>query len=155
MDKLIQQLKRHEGYRQNAYRCPAGKVTIGYGYNLEANPLHLSSLEINHAHKSGMDKIEAERLLKLMVSRIIDQLEVAIPFINQLGPTRQDVLINMTYNLGLAGLLKFKKMLAAVKSGQYEKAAEEMLNSKWRSDVGDRAQELSMQMATGVYANVN
>jgi lysozyme len=102
-----------------------------------------------------MDKIEAERLLRSMIERIIDQLEVAIPFINQLDPTRQDVLINMTYNLGLAGLLKFKKMLAAVKSGQYDKAAEEMLNSKWRSDVGDRAKELSMQMATGVYANVN
>ena len=99
-----------------------------------------------------MDKIEAERLLKLMVSHIIDQLEIAIPFINQLDPTRQDVLINMAYNLGLDGLLKFKKMLAAVKSGQYEKAAEEMLNSKWRSDVGDRAKELSMQMATGAYA---
>lgn len=152
MDQLIEQLKRHEGYRQHSYRCTAGKLTIGYGYNLTANPLRLSSLEINYNQTHGIGKNEAERLLKLMIAKITDQLEEALPVINRIDTVRQDILINMTYNLGLVGLLKFKKMIAALEKKDYQKASIEMLNSKWSSDVGNRAQELATQMLTGVYA---
>jgi lysozyme len=152
MDQLIEQIKRHEGFRPKSYRCTAGKLTIGYGYNLTANYLRLSSLELYHSQLVGMGKHEAERLLKLMIAKITDQLEEALPVINRLDHVRQDILINMTYNLGLAGLLKFKKMIAALEKKDYQKASIEMLNSKWQSDVGQRAQELSTQMITGVYA---
>lgn len=153
MDKLIEQIKRHEGYRKRMYLCTAGKETIGYGYNLKANPLHLSSLEIGNAYKNGMNEVEAERLLKLMVSKCVDQLEEAIPVINRIDMVRQDILINMTYNMGLIGLLKFKKMLLALEKKDYQKASIEMLNSKWKDDVGNRAQELATQMLTGAYAD--
>jgi lysozyme len=153
MDKLIEQIKRHEGYRKRMYLCTAGKETIGYGYNLKANPLHLSSLEIGNAYKNGMNEVEAERLLKLMVSKCVDQLEEAIPVINRIDMVRQDILINMTYNMGLIGLLKFKKMLLALKKKDYKQASIEMLNSKWKDDVGNRAQELATQMLTGAYAD--
>ena len=152
MDQLIEQLKRHEGYRAHAYRCTAGKRTIGYGYNLTANPLKLSSLELQHAQLVGMGEYEAERLLKLMIAKVTDQLEEALPVINRLNTVRQDVLINMTYNMGLVGLLKFKKMLLALEKKDYQKASIEMLDSKWKDDVGNRAQELATQMMTGVYA---
>ena len=152
MDQLIEQLKRHEGYRAHAYRCTAGKRTIGYGYNLTANPLKLSSLELQHAQLVGMGEYEAERLLKLMIAKVTDQLEEALPVINRLNTVRQDVLINMTYNMGLVGLLKFKKMLLALEKKDYQKASIEMLDSKWKDDVGDRAPELATQMITGVYA---
>ncbi len=152
MDQLIEQIKRHEGFRNHSYRCTAGKLTIGYGYNLSANPLKLSSLEIYHAQLHGMGEVEAERLLKLMIARLTDQLEEALPVINRLDTVRQDVLINMTYNMGLVGLLKFKKLLLALEKKDYQKASIEMLNSKWSSDVGHRAQELATQMMTGVYA---
>jgi len=154
MDKLIEQLKRHEGYRSRMYLCTAGKETIGYGYNLKANPLHLSSLEISNAYKNGINEVEAERILKLMVSKCIDQLEEAIPFINKLDTVRQDILINMCFNMGLVGLLKFKKTLQLIEAGDYAKASVEMLASKWSKDVGNRALELSTQMKTGVYAAV-
>jgi len=152
MDQLIEQIKRHEGYRQQSYRCTAGKLTIGYGYNLTANPLRLSTLEINYNQMHGIGKHEAERLLKLMIAKITDQLEEALPVINRINTVRQDILINMTYNLGLVGLLKFKKMILALEKKDYQKAAAEMLNSKWKDDVGERAQELATQMITGVYA---
>lgn len=152
MDKLTDQLKRHEGYRKRMYLCAAGKETIGFGYNLKANPLHLSSLEISNAYKNGMNEVEAERILKLMISKCVDQLEEAIPFINKLDTVRQDILINMCFNMGLVGLLKFKKALLLVKAGDYQKASIEMLNSKWSKDVGNRALELSTQMKSGVYA---
>ena len=134
------------------YLCTAGKETIGYGYNLKANPLHLSNLEIGNAYKNGMNEVEAERILKLMISKCVDQLEEAIPFINKLDTVRQDCLINMCFNMGLVGLLKFKKALLLVKAGDYQKASIEMLDSKWAKDVGNRALELSTQMKSGVYA---
>ena len=152
MDQLIEQIKRHEGYKPHTYRCTAGKKTIGYGYNLSANPLKLSSLELQHAQLVGMGEYEAERLLKLMIAKVTDQLEEALPVINRLNTVRQDVLINMTYNMGLVGLLKFKKMLLALEKKDYQKASIEMLDSKWKDDVGDRAPELATQMITGVYA---
>ncbi len=152
MDKLTDQLKRHESYRKRMYLCTAGKETIGFGYNLKANPLHLSSLEISNFYKNGMNEVEAERILKLMISKCVDQLEEAIPFINKLDTVRQDCLINMCFNMGLVGLLKFKKALLLVKAGDYQKASIEMLDSKWAKDVGNRALELSTQMKSGVYA---
>lgn len=153
MDQLIEQLKRHEGYRRQSYRCTAGKLTIGYGYNLSANPLKLSSLEIYHAQLVGMGEHEAERLLKLMISKITDQLEEALPVINRIDHVRQDILINMAYNMGMVGLLKFKKMIAALEKKDYRKVSIEMLDSEWaKYDVPNRAQELSLQMITGAYA---
>lgn len=66
-----------------------------------------------------------------------------------LGPTRQDVLINMAYNLGIAGFLKFEKMLQAVKERDYQKAADEMVDSIWSGQVGKRADQLAYFMRHG------
>ncbi len=151
MDKLVEQLKRHEGYRKRVYLCSAGKETIGYGYNLQANPLHLSSIEIAQYYKNGMIEVEAERLLKLMITQCRHQLEVTLPFFSKLDTPRQDVLINMAFNMGISGLLNFKKTLLLIESGDYAKASVEMLASKWSKDVGNRALELSTQMKKGDY----
>ena len=153
MDKLIEQIKRHEGFSEHTYRCPAGKLTIGYGYNLDANPLKLSSVEIKQAAIGGMREHEAERLLKLMVGRCIDQLDIAIPWVVNMGDVRESVLINMAYNMGIVGLMKFTKTLALIKAGDYPKAADEMLRSRWAKQAGHRAVELSEQMRTGVYGS--
>ena len=150
-EHLLDQLKRHEGFRKQVYLCSGGKKTIGYGYNLEANPLHLSSLEISQAHTKGVNQVEAERLLKLMITQCRHQLEVTLPFFSKLDTVRQDVLINMCFNIGLAGLLKFKKSLLLIEAGEYSQASIELLNSKWAKDVGNRALELSTQMKSGAY----
>ena len=154
-EHLLDQLKRHEGFRKRVYldTCTPPKPTIGYGYNLEANPLHLSSLEISQAHTKGINQVEAERLLKLMITQCRHQLEVTLPFFSKLDTVRQDVLINMAFNLGLAGLLKFKKSLLLIEAGEYSQASVELLNSKWAKDVGNRALELSTQMKSGAYGS--
>ena len=154
-EHLLDQLKRHEGFRKRVYldTCTPPKPTIGYGYNLEANPLHLSSLEISQAHTKGINQVEAERLLKLMITQCRHQLEVTLPFFSKLDTVRQDVLINMCFNIGLAGLLKFKKSLLLIEAGEYSTASVELLNSKWSKDVGNRALELSTQMKKGEYGS--
>lgn len=136
MKNLLEQLKRHEGFKGVPYKCSAGKTTIGYGRNLEANPL---------------TETEAEALLINDINAINFALVYQLNF-TLISPVRQAVLSNMAFNLGVNGLLKFKNMLAAANSGDYELAAKEMLDSKWARQVGNRAIELSEQMRTGEWS---
>lgn len=134
--KLSKQLKRHEGLRLKPYLCTANKITIGYGRNLE---------------QKGITKLEAEELLQNDIIYMFSVLPNKIELFNSLSKPRADVLVNMAFNLGINGLLRFKKMLAAVEMGDYLTASKEMLNSRWAEQVGDRALELSMQMEKGEY----
>lgn len=130
MSNLLEQIKRHEGLRLKPYRDTVGKLTIGYGRNLD---------------DVGITKAEAERMLLMDISRTEDEL-LQFDWYSDLEPHRQDVLVNMCFNMGLPTLLKFKNMIAALESGDYDKAADEMLDSKWARQVGGRAEELAEQM---------
>lgn len=135
-DELLAQLKRHEGLRMTPYYCTARKLTIGYGRNLE---------------DVGISQREAEMLLKNDIDVARTGLLRAYPWVKDLSPVRQDVLVNMAFNLGLQRLSGFKKTLRHIEAGRYADAAEEMLNSQWARQVGNRAQELAEQMREGRY----
>jgi len=130
----IDLIKLHEGFKQHPYKCTAGKLTIGYGLNLEDR---------------GINKNEAEYILFNIVDEIIPKLRDFIKNFYALDHIRQAVLIDMVYNLGFTGFLKFKSMIKLIEEGEYEKAAEEMLNSKWAEQVPNRARELSIIFKTG------
>jgi len=136
MDILIEQLKRHEGFRSKPYRCTAGKLTIGYGRNLD---------------DVGITPSEALELLRQDVARARKDVLKHISGADLLDDVRLNVLINMCFNLGIYKLLLFKKTLRAVQDFDFDKAAEEMLNSVWANQVGVRATELAEQMRTGEY----
>ena len=68
---------------------------------------------------------------------------------NGLDEVRQSVLLNMCFNLGIKGLLEFKNTLAFIDAGDWERAANGMLASKWAKQVGKRAIELSELMRKG------
>ena len=130
---MNEMLKRHEGFRQFMYKCTAGKNTIGYGFNLDA----------------GMSEGAASLLLDFRVKDIERFLAVSLPFWNILSLTRKQVLVNMAYNLGVEGLLKFKETLRLIGSGRYSESSEQMLKSKWAVQVPNRAKELSELMKKG------
>jgi len=133
--KVKEQLIRHEGLRLKPYRCTAGKLTIGVGRNLE---------------DCGITKPEASILLENDILRCESELMDNIPDVyNRLNNTRKAVLINMCFNLGINGLLEFCHTLALIDCGDYERAANGMLASKWAKQVGLRAIELSEQMRKG------
>lgn len=126
--RLARQLITDEGLRLKPYRCPAGKLTIGVGRNLDDR---------------GITEAEAMGLLdndiKDFWARIITQLPWAL-----LAPEPvQEVLVNMAFNLGVQGLLGFKKTLAHLQAGEYELAEMEMLSSEWARQVGARANRLA------------
>jgi lysozyme len=131
---LEQQLIRHEGCKYKPYICPAGKLTIGVGRNLQ---------------DVGISEAEAMFMLTNDIKRVYQEIMGFLPWTSQLDPIRLSVLANMCFNLGIGGLLKFMNTLELVKSGEYKQAANAMLKSKWASQVGVRAIELSKQMEIG------
>jgi lysozyme len=135
MNRIKAQLVRHEGLRLKPYRCTAGKLTIGIGRNLDDR---------------GISQREAYVLLENDIQNCEKQLLDEIPEIyNGLDDVRKSVLLNMCFNLGIKGLLEFKNTLAFIAAGDWERAANGMLASKWAKQVGKRAIELSEMMRKG------
>ncbi|KAF0146691.1 MAG: lysozyme [Rhodospirillaceae bacterium] len=125
---LKQELIRDEGLRLKPYRCPAGKLTIGVGRNLDDR---------------GISEAEAMVLLDNDIAIVVDELGHALPWWQALpeGPDR--ALANMTVNMGAPRLLGFRQMLGALKQGDYVTAAKEAQNSQWARQVGDRAKHIA------------
>ncbi|MEY2643648.1 MAG: hypothetical protein RLZZ611_297 [Cyanobacteriota bacterium] len=133
-DAMVRQLRLHEGERLKPYRCTAGKLTIGVGRNLEDR---------------GISREESAVLLANDIADMERELQRALPWVARLDEVRARVLVDMAFNLGIVGLLAFKRTLAAIEAGQYQQAATMMLDSKWAKQVGGRAERLSRMMATG------
>jgi len=146
LERIKEQLVRYEGLRLKPYRCTAGKLSIGIGRNLD---------------DCGISQSEAYVLLENDIQKCEKQLLDEIPEIyNSLDEVRQSVLLNMCISipqsrfaplrepcyLGIKGLLDFKNILAFVGAGDWERAANGMLASKWAKQVGRRAIELSELM---------
>lgn len=131
---MIKQLTLHEGLKFKAYLCSAGKVTIGVGRNLEDR---------------GITQEESDFLLSNDIDDFQERLEKALPWMVELDPVRQRVLLDMSFNLGISGLLTFKRTLAAIKGREFTRASVMMLDSRWARQVGQRAKRLSQMMNTG------
>jgi lysozyme len=138
MSNLVKMLTLHEGYRRFPYRDTVGKLTVGIGINLDDTGLFLD---------------EAQAVLQIRLAKVATELERKLPWIADLDEVRASVLVDMAYNLGVAGLLGFKNTLAFVQSGEYTKAAQNMLRSKWAGQVGKRATRLAEMMRTGRWPN--
>ncbi|MDP3113268.1 MAG: glycoside hydrolase family protein [Candidatus Cloacimonadaceae bacterium] len=135
MNRIKAQLVRHEGLRLKPYRCTAGKLTIGIGRNLD---------------DCGISQTEAYVLLENDIQNCEKQLLDEIPEIyNRLDEVRKSVLLNMCFNLGIGGHMGFNNTLAFIAAGDWERAANGMLASKWAKQVGRRAIELSELMRKG------
>lgn len=136
--KLIAMLKRHEGTKLRVYLDTVGKLTIGTGRNIE---------------DVGISEDEAELMLSNDIKRAEDGLRQVYPWFANLDEVRQAALIDAAFNLGLSGLSKFHNMLGAIALGNWEAAANEALNSRWHSQVGNRAKELAEMIRTGEWAD--
>jgi len=130
----IDQIKKDEGFRGKPYKCTAGKTTIGYGRNLDDNPL---------------TEEEAEYLLNNDLNKVVKEV-INLDYYARLNPTRRSVIINMLFNLGMPRFKKFIKMQEALNIQDYEEAAIQMLDSKWARQVGSRAERLAKKMKSGL-----
>lgn len=149
MTILIEQLKIDEGFSSVVYKCPAGANTVGFGYNLDSNSLHLSSLEINHAFRNGMCEVEAERILIIMVKKTVEELKGIFTNWNEISKPRQDALTNMCFNLGVTRFLKFKKMIVLVEDNDFVAAGKEGLSSLWAKQLPARSKRVMNLLISG------
>jgi len=131
---IFDQLKRDEGLRLKPYKDSVGKLTIGYGRNLD---------------DKGISQAEAEQMLHDDVRDTAAALQRALPWSAGLDDARLGVLLNMAFNMGVQALILFRNTLALIQAGDYDKAADEMLKSKWAAQVGPRAHRLALQMRSG------
>ena len=132
---LLSSVKFHEGLELKPYldSSAVGVLTIGYGRNLEDR---------------GITKEEAEMLL-LNDLAISTKEGESFGFFKDLTDNRQDVIIEMIFNLGLTRFKKFKKTIGYINQANHSAAADEMLDSKWADMVGQRAITLSNKMRAG------
>lgn len=126
MERLKEDLIADEGLRLTPYQCPAGKTTIGVGRNLD---------------DVGITEAEAMALLDNDIVRVKAQLTKALPWLQ--GDNVQRALGNMTFQMGLGGVLKFKKMLAALQVKDYTAARREALDSAWARQTPQRAKRVT------------
>lgn len=121
----------HEGLRLEAYLCPAGKLTIGVGHNLEANPL--PGLGVG----AVITEARAAEILADDLRDVIEELRRRIPWVEKLDEVRQAALVDMAFNLGAAGLMKFRGFLRDLQEGGFAGDSVEMFRSRWAYQVGD------------------
>lgn len=130
---LEAELRRDEGIRTHPYVDTGGVLTIGVGRNLSTN---------------GLRPREIDVLLRNDIDEALADCE-SFPWWTTLTPVRQRVVCNMRFNLGPVRFRGFTRMLDALVHDDYERAADEMLHSKWATQVGARAVRLAQMMRTG------
>ena len=147
--EVCQRLLLHEGLRLNPYRCTKGRLTIGIGRNLDDNPLTAEEKNVLGDWEHGITREAAFFLLRNDINRIEKELKKNISFWKQLDDERQYALLDMAFNLGVDGLLKFKNMLGFLWMGDYRQAAAECLNSRYAKETGKRAKRIAKTIETG------
>lgn len=125
-------IQRHEGYRDRVYLDTEGIPTVGWG----------------HAFLPG-SKVSREICEMLFDADYADACRDYTTLGLTLNPVRRSVIINMLFNLGLPRFAKFRRLLDALRRGDYSQAAAEMLDSKWAKQVGNRADDLAEMMRAG------
>lgn len=124
VDKLTEELIRDEGLVLKPYKDTVGKLTIGVGRNLD---------------DVGISKEEAKFLLKNDINNVVRDVSYHFPWVFSLSDARIRGVLNMAFNLGIARLSGFTKLLTALKNKDWDAAYKEALDSKWANQVGSRA----------------
>jgi lysozyme len=116
------------------YKCSAGFLTIGVGRNIE---------------ERGLSDDEIDYILNNDINIATDELVRTFDWYPDLNDVRQRVVIDMVFNLGMPRFQQFKKMIQALDEGDYKEASIQMMDSRWASQVGARAERLRDMMETG------
>lgn len=126
-------IEAHEGRRSKPYKDTRGVWTIGIGHNMEVDP------SMSHMPPDGLTDQQIDNLFNADVARFRAQLDVHLPWWRNEDPMIQRALLDMCFEMGMGGLLKFQHALAALKAGDRNAAALEFANSAWDKQVPGRA----------------
>jgi lysozyme len=135
--RLIAQLRRDEGEVLTAYKDHLGYLTIGVGRLIDKRK------------GGGISPEESAYLLGNDIARIDADLRSRLDWFGTLSEARQGALLNMAFQMGVPGLMKFKQTLAALRDERYAHAAELARRSLWARQTPERAKRICLQLATG------
>lgn len=127
-------LKNDEGVKLRLYKDTTGHATIGCGRNLD---------------DVGISNDESDLMLSNDIARVTRSLDIAFPFWRSLSDARQRAMANLCFNMGFAKLLGFRKMLDAIRAGDFDTAAKELLDSAYADQVGNRAVRIANMLQSG------
>lgn len=139
---LIDSIKRHEGFSPTAYRCPTGRLTIGYGRCVDPEEPGTGITEEEAEDLLANDLVKFEAAARRVVGDNIWSL---------LDQVRREALIEMCFNMGPGNLAKFRMMLACLAQEDFEGAADQAIASRWADQVGHRAVRIAGRIRTGSY----
>lgn len=137
INKLREQLIIDEGVKYEVYNDHLGYPTFGIG--------HLITQTDDEYGKPVGTKVTQERVNAVFdndVKIYVSEAKKVFPNLNELPEEAQQVIVNMTFNMGAPRLAKFKKFIAGVNTGDWNTAAVEMMDSRWAKQVGNRAERL-------------
>lgn len=134
LDKLQKSIRGHEGYRRFPYLDTVGKLTVGIGRNLA---------------DVGLSDDEIQLMFENDIARVLDFFS-KLDWFNNLDEVRQRVILEMGFQLGNVGVLRFQTMIAALRLNDWKNAAAAMLDSKWHTQTPARCESLAMRMASGL-----
>lgn len=135
-EDVMEDLKTHEGFSPTAYQDHLGYWTIGYGRLIDTR------------RGGGISQDEAEMLLKNDVLRTYAHLSARLPGFEDYPEPVRRALMNMAFQMGVNGVLKFKNMVLALDEGDWVMAATEALDSVWAQQTPGRAFEVTQWMKT-------
>lgn len=169
MTTIIDLIKFEEGFRSKPYLCSEGYPTVGYGFKLGGKYGKDDGLFRQH-YDFELPQVVADVWLKELVVRMFDEMaDIPItreaiarlntaglgysgPYLAPIENPRLSVLVSMAYQMGVKGLASFKNTLTYVAQGDFNRAATNMLKSKWAAQTPARAQRHAEQMRTGQWA---
>ena len=138
--ELINELKREEGFRASIYQCSEGVDTIGYGFNVKY--LSKDELDLNGGFIEPMSEEVATQILNRKVKKLIKSVDEVYSWIDNLPEVVKIGIYDMIYQLGIKGFGSFVNTQKYLKALDYNKAIENIKNSKWAKQTPRRANNL-------------
>jgi len=146
-DLLREMLIRHEGLRLRPYKDTRDLWTIGVGWNMKNELPEDIKACLNLTGSITQDM--ADRLLNISIDMAVRQCRAIFTNFDKFSDNRQAALADWIFNVGAGTAMKFKKMISAIVQGEWERAADELQDSKWFSQVGVRGPELCGMIRNG------
>lgn len=157
--KALEQLKRHEGFRDSLYKDPSSKSNVystGYGFNT-SEPFVRNILKKYGWNGSTISRDTANKAIGDIAYSMMPMIRKQIPNFDKLPDNAKGVVLNMAYQLGGTTFPKFEKMIKALNNNDLIAAEKEMANSAWGKDkkLLNRTIELRHQMNPEAHPNYN
>ena len=134
IERLRKQITKHEGIEYKLYRCTSDKLTIGVGRNIEDRGI---------SHDTAMQMLDED------IDICINELQQTVSYWDDLPERVQEALVNLCFNMGIKRLMAFKKTFGYLREGMFDKAADELLDSRYANQVGQRAIDVANMIREG------